>query len=313
MNAALANSQEIASYPGNPPNYVLQHAYNDPYILNSYSNPALPAAACPTGTSTEKAFLLTDSGTNTAMAMILVNGKGRITPAIKQGELTLGATYTLTAIASNGWDFSEWQTTGLTGADVHSNVLSFTLEADTVIVADFVPNPFIGLKGVYNGLFYEASGINPGSAGFVTLALNQSGSFSGRLRMGPESYTFSGKFDGSGYKQVEAKHGKATLSVTLQLDTTGGTDRITGTVDQTGWEANLWADLGLTWTAKKPSPLAGRYTRNTAVGNKPPVRGGQLRHGDGEQAGPVVRARRTGGQDVQPVGPGVQVRVLAAL
>jgi hypothetical protein len=255
MNAALANSQDIAFFPGAQPNY-----YNRPYVLNDPNNPT-NIYPCPGEESTARAFLISRSGTNATIATISVNGKGSISPALQPGQLALGNSYTLTATAAKGWVFRGWETSGLSGSEnVHSNVLSFTLQANTTIVADFVTNPFVSLKGVYNGLFYDPNEINPGSSGYVTLALGKNGAYSGRLFLGPESYGFSSKFDGSGGGQAVAKHGSKMLGVSLQLDTTGGTDRITGQVGKLGWNAQLWADLGLTWTAKKPSPLAGRYT-----------------------------------------------------
>jgi hypothetical protein len=254
MNAALATSPDISFFPGFPPNYDRQ-----PYVLNNPTNSAI-YLDCPGQEATESAFLISRSGTNLAMASITVNGAGRVSPVVKSSQLALGKTYTLTAVASNGWNFAGW---GLSGSDVISSngaVLKFKLEGDTEVVANFVEQPFFPLQGLYNGLFYPTNQFDPANSGFITLALSRSGAYSGRLAMGPQTYRFSHKFPTNGVDQVIAKDGKRSpLTVNLHLDMTGKTNAITGDVPAAS-DAQLWADLSPVWTAKDTSPFAMKYT-----------------------------------------------------
>jgi hypothetical protein len=272
MNAALATSQDLSFFPGTPPNF-----YNQPYVLNNPTNPA-NTYPCPGVETTDKSLLLLAraAGSATAsLAMISWNGDGRISPLPKQ--LTPGQSYTLTATPASGWLFGGWQTSGLAGNEkILGNVLKFSPGANTTIVANFVPNLFIPVQGVYNGLFYNPSAVNPGSSGFFSLALRPSGAYSGHLLMGPETYTFSSNFLSTGVSQVEAKlPGKPPLTLNLQLATTNGANRISGNVSQAGWDApsQLWADLGLTWTGTNHSPWAGSYTASLPWNTSTPSAG----------------------------------------
>ncbi len=140
------------------------------------------------------------------------------------------------------------------------SVLKFTVSANAIITANFIPNPVGPLQGVYHGLFYDANPAAVDNAGFFTLTLNPSGAFSGRLLMGPGTYSFSSRFYGSGTQRVQAANGKDSVAVNLQLDMSGVTGQIRGDVNGGTWDAPLSADLAPVWTAQSPSPLAGRYT-----------------------------------------------------
>jgi hypothetical protein len=190
--------------------------------------------------------------------MLAVTGSGSIGP---EPTAKLGSTETLTATPSQGWVFKDWTTSGVAPGSVTSSpVLKFTLLTNTVVTANFVPNPFSPLAGIYNGLFYDTNAAASNTAGFFTLTLRASGTFSGRLMMGPTTYTFSSQFLGSGYQQVKAVSGKQSLTVTLQLDLSGASGQIVGDVNGGSWDSALSANLTPAWTAKNPSPYAGNYT-----------------------------------------------------
>ena len=293
MNAALATSQDISFFPGQPPNNR-----NEPYILNNPTNSA-DTYPCPgIQESGGKSVLLVSptatSGTNisASIAMISVSGEGTISPVPK--KLTAGKTYTLTATPASGWVFSGWQTTGLTEnnsgvslaglagtAETSGNVLKFTPGASTTIVAAFLPAtvsaPFSSYQGVYNGLFYNATEMSPGSSGFISLKLNGNGTYSGRAWQGTNTYTFSSKFASSSTSnQVEAKlAGQPPLTLSLQLLSTNGASAISGDVTQSGWAtpSSLWADLAPTWTGKSHSPWAGTYTASIPWNATTPLAG----------------------------------------
>lgn len=143
-------------------------------------------------------------------------------------------------------------------------------------VTNLTNEPLAFFKGTYNGLFYDTNGVsvtNTGllattNSGFFTMTLAKSGTFSGRLLMGPTTYTFSGagdsKFSASnGTAVVTARHGQETLTVALQLgaaETAAGTyAQVVGTISNQFWSAPLLADLDA-WSSKNESSYAGRYT-----------------------------------------------------
>jgi hypothetical protein len=141
---------------------------------------------------------------------------------------------------------------------------------------------FASIKGTYNGLFYDTNQLSSTNSGFFTFTLSKNGAFSGRLLMGPTNYTFSGsgsnKFDATNFARVTAKHGRQSLAVTLnlqQVETANGTaERVQGSVSNETWGAQLQGDLEPVWTAKLPSPYAGRYTMILTDGGTNNVPGG---------------------------------------
>ncbi len=188
-------------------------------------------------------------------------GQGTVGPAITAKQLAAGGTHTLTAAPAKGWTFSGWTASGIAGgADTTTPVLKFNITGSAAVTANFIKNPFGPMQGVYNGLFYDPNGVSAGSAGFFTLTLASSGAFSGRLLMGPSTYTFSSQFYGPGSQQVQAHSGKQSVTVNLHLQMTGAPGPISGDVNGGTWDSPLSADLAPVWTAKNPSPLAGNYT-----------------------------------------------------
>lgn len=257
MNAALATSPDIGFF-GVP------NAYNQPYVLNDPSNPSI-VAPCPSEASVMKLFVVSSPNLAPGAAyqslIVAANGSGTVGPELTSEQRAVGSSDTLTATPAKGWAFDNWTTSGLAaGLDTKSPVLNFIISPNAIITANFIPNPFGPLQGVYNGLFYDANSVAASNAGFITLTLNPSGAFSGRLLMGPSTYSFSSQLYGSGARQVQAASGKQSVAVNLQLDMTGATGQIHGDVNGGSWDSPLSADLAPVWTTKTPSPLAGNYT-----------------------------------------------------
>jgi hypothetical protein len=259
MNAALAQSTSISFFNG------VANFYNQPYVLNNPSDPS-QTYPCPGDVETTlRSFLVSTpapgGGSTLNLLNISINGDGSLSPDLKPSQVVLGSKHTLTATAAKGWVFQNWSTIGLSGAvNANARVLPFTFLTNTVITANFIPNPFLALQGSYHGLFFETDAVNPGSSGAFSLSLLPSGSFSGRLVMGPSVYNFSSQFTTTGGAQCQAKSGGHSLTVNLQLDMTGQTGQIQGDVNGGTWDAPLTADVAPAWTAQNPSPLAGSYT-----------------------------------------------------
>jgi len=280
MNAAVANSTEIAFWPNFGANYYVLNGSSgtlpDPYLLNNPANwtdfldcPGTYSFPCNCGPGASGYTLLytniTTAGgtTNVTMDFLTVsqNGLGTITPSITNSQLALGTSYTLTATPAAGSVFDNWIVSkyGSTSTNL-SPTLTFAFVTNTIVTANFIPTPFPATQGSYNGLFYVSNAISPASSGSVTLKLLPSGSFSGKLLIGTSAYNFTSQFTGSGAAQFTAKGSSGALTVNLQLDVTGQTGEILGDVNGGSWDASLAAVFAPTWTAKNPSPLAGKYT-----------------------------------------------------
>jgi hypothetical protein len=259
MNANLAQSFEISFFNGLP------NFYNQPFVLNDPSDPT-NIYPCPGDELMLHSFLVATPSQGGGRALnllnISVNGEGSLTPELKTSEMALGNSYSLTAKPAKGWVFQSWTTIGLAGAvNANSPILAFNFITNTLITANFIPNPFGALQGVYNGLFSRTGAVNPGSSGAFTLKLAPGGSFSGRLLMGPSTYSFSSQFSGTGGALVLAKSGAHSLTLNLQLDMSGQTGQIIGqVVNGSAWDAPLEANIAPVWTTRNPSPFAGSYT-----------------------------------------------------
>jgi hypothetical protein len=136
-------------------------------------------------------------------------------------------------------------------------------------------NAFTLAAGTYNGLFYENTGVSPGSAGSVSVKVNKDKTFSGTVSIGGKAYSLgSGKnqFDdfGATTKIVARAGGLKPLVVSLQLDLFGG-DQIRGAVKAgNDWNALLLADR----QTADASVYAGTYNIILPAGRSGPAGSG---------------------------------------
>jgi hypothetical protein len=253
MNAALANSTDISTADDGIPNAFTTYPLNNPT-----NGDVIP---CPSGITTIKAFAA--QGTETPANFILsVYGQGNVTPEMKSGSpVKIGSSYTLSATPAPGWVFNGWTGTYPTrSATVKVTMVPGITNVN--MTATFVPNPFHATAGSYSGLFTNSGpgGLNASNSGFFTMIAQASGVVSGRLQTGPNIYTFSGHLSGDGSAILQAKSGASSLAVNVQLDTTGQSDELTGTVAGTGWTASLQGFRAPVWSAAHPAPQQGHYT-----------------------------------------------------
>jgi hypothetical protein len=258
MNAALYSNQVIGFFG-------IPNALNQPFVLNNPSNPEdtfpCPGEDAVMDIVAPSPASVSSSRTQTQSLTVTSKGSGSVGPTLTIDQLVVGNNETLTATPAKGWTFANWTVSGLkAGVETNLPVLKFAVTRNATITANFIPIPFPALKGVYNGLFYDPKAVSGSSAGYFTLTMGSSGAFSGRLMMGPNSYSFSSLFFGSGYQQVQVKAGNQNLTMNLVLDTSGKTGAITGDIAGANWDAPLLANLTPVWTAKNPSPAARRYT-----------------------------------------------------
>src|SRR5204862_2266576 len=120
--------------------------------------------------------------------------------------------------------------TGCSGALTGSNaVLTFVMQPNLSLQANFIVNPFTPVTGYYNGLFHEAAGVLHESSGLFKLTLNDTGACTGLIICDGATNSFSSRFDPvSGQSSfVVPRTSKNALSVSLQLDFN---DQLTGQI-----------------------------------------------------------------------------------
>jgi PKD repeat protein len=196
---------------------------------------------------------------------------GTVTPNNNGKLLGLGTNFTLTASAGQNWLFSNWVASGSGNFVSNDPILNFKMQSNLVLTANFATNPFVAIKGAYNGLFYQTNANSPvteQSSGFATISIasGSKGAYSGVVKVDGGSYSFSSAFDLSGNSVTNiARKGKAPLLLTLHIDLNldPPTDFMTGSVEATNWDgpSGLLADLDyFNGTTLKASNYAGKYT-----------------------------------------------------
>jgi hypothetical protein len=207
--------------------------------------------------------------------VVSIEGSGTVTAGfLGTSQRELAARTTVTATPAAGWLFDHWSGS----VDSSTAALAFTMAEGFTLTAHFRPNPFYALKGAYNGLI-QADTAAQATSGFLKLTTAVTGAFSGRLTLGGRGYAVLGKFDATGAAQLTISRASLPpLTVTLQLDLTGGTQQITGSIADGTFTAAISADQALPSTARHFA--AGRYTlalpANPADGTAPQGAGSVL-------------------------------------
>ncbi|HXJ55641.1 MAG TPA: immunoglobulin domain-containing protein [Verrucomicrobiae bacterium] len=185
-----------------------------------------------------------------------INGLGSITPNLNGQQLEIGKAYKLTALPAPGYALSNW--TG--GVVTNSANVSFLMQSNLTLTANFVPNPFVRVGGTYYGLFYETNGTRHGASGDFKLRLTARGKYTTTLRLAGRRYAASGNLNlEGGATNVILRPGISSLTTVWAVDL-HGLDQITGSVSDGQWLAPLLGDRALFHASTNPAPLAARYT-----------------------------------------------------
>jgi len=187
---------------------------------------------------------------------LTTNGNGTVSGASDGQLLDVGATYTITAKPALGSVFNGW-----TGDITANNLtLTFMMQSNLNLTANFVSNPFGPVVGTYQGLLYDTNDVSPQSSGFFSATVKSSGAFSAKLQVGAGKYSFTGLFLGRGFASNSIPRKNATpLSVQLQMDLSGG-NRILGLISSDTWTAELLADRAAFNSLTNEAPQMGKYT-----------------------------------------------------
>jgi len=184
---------------------------------------------------------------------VQTNGLGIVAPDLNGAQLEIGRTYRVRAVPGPGQLFTGWD-----GMPWQSPVLTFVMQSNLTLVANFVPNPFLTVRGTYAGLVANTNGITPGSSGYFALAVTAGGRFSGRLLLGAARHGFQGQFNLAGDAAVNVPRALAgPLNVVLHIDLTNGTDQATGSVADGNFVSEMAGDRNIFNAQLNPATQAG--------------------------------------------------------
>jgi hypothetical protein len=190
---------------------------------------------------------------------IVTNGVGKVVPNLGGQDLEDGKAYTFTATAGRGNVFSNWTGSILTAAQT----IHVIMEPDFVLEANFIPNPFVPVAGKYVGIFEDTNQPALESSGLLTLNLKSSGSYSGSIARATNRYSFTGRFDVSGFTTTsfQPKGTGSRIGLVLQLGSGKDAGFITGSVSNAEWTATVVASLpGFNAKTNPATEIEGKYT-----------------------------------------------------
>jgi uncharacterized repeat protein (TIGR02543 family) len=215
--------------------FALQNVTNNESVAVSFAVPATTA--------------------NTSFAL-LVSGSGALSPKPNIKLLQQNRRYILTAVPAKGYVFADWTSNGVVVAT--TTRYAFIVKSNEVVQANFVPNPFLPVVGVYHGLFYVSNDPTEDSSGSFVATVTSAGTYSANIHLGASSYSFSGAFSlaGAAFHSI-ARPRLSPITVQLQLGSSG--NPMTGTVGDGTWTADLEADPAV-YSNAHPAPQIGRYT-----------------------------------------------------
>ncbi len=191
-------------------------------------------------------------------------GMGTIARSFTGTNLEIGRGYTVTATAKTGFLFSNWDGT-ITGTKA---ALNFLMQQDMELQANFVTNPFIAIKGIYNGLYSDDTGFDPISSGSFTFTLGDSGTYSGKIWINGSNYPFAGSFDLYGQSTATVTRPKTNaVTIALQLNLGAQDDKVSGTVSDGLWLAEVDGDRAVfNATTNKATNFMGSFTMSIQGG-----------------------------------------------
>jgi hypothetical protein len=203
---------------------------------------------------------------------IVTNGDGTVSPNLNGKLLNPRTTYTLTAVPGSGNVFSNW-----TGSiNTYKNPLSFHADSNMVLQANFIPNPYLPVKGTYNGLFSTTNGVSEQTAGMLKgLTISQKGTYSGALLINGGTHAISGAFDLAlqATNKIIRPASQGNLMVEMTLTSSNSASQVTGMVSGTtngvSWVANLTADLTTNTLPPAEYTMLIRPDTNSAPTNSP--------------------------------------------
>lgn len=189
-------------------------------------------------------------------------GEGSVKPDLQREELEVGNTYTVTAEPAEGWLFTGW-----TGSLTNSSAkLSFVMQTNMSLRAEFKPNPFKVIAGDFHGLVFQTNAVSADYCGHFTLTTSERGAFKVRLILGGVTHNLSGQFDADGQASaVILNERQQALSIKFNLNWLKTPDLITGSLYTEGGTAEVLGDRHAFDGKQKRTPFAGNYTMSLSL------------------------------------------------
>jgi uncharacterized delta-60 repeat protein len=197
----------------------------------------------------------------TAPLTLVTNGAGVILPKLP-AELEVGREFTIMAKPAAGNVFSNWLS-GISPSEpqpISSALeLTFVMQSNLVIVANFVPSPFIPAAGVYNGIFYDTNSPAHGNAGAFTASLDANGGLKGSVKVGTRTRKFTAAFSATrvATATIAATPTDPLFTLMLELDAVNGV--MSGAVSNGNVAASLLAYRNPFSSKGNVAPTAGPY------------------------------------------------------
>ncbi len=191
---------------------------------------------------------------------VSVVGRGTFSPNYNGSLLENGKTYKMTAKPAFNNFFSKW-TDGAGNTVSTSSTVSFLVQSNSTLEANFVANLFAPLAGPFAGLFYDTNNIATTNSGFFTFSLAALGSFSAKAELtSGQKLSFSGKFSPDGtYSNTISAKSSAPVVIQLQLDSANAGE-LRGLISGAGWASPLFAVRALYSSANPAPERTNRYT-----------------------------------------------------
>ncbi|HHY84619.1 MAG TPA: tandem-95 repeat protein [Verrucomicrobia bacterium] len=204
-----------------------------------------------------RTFLVTVLGVPTAPngLTIVTNGQGEIvaSASINSGS---GKVYTLTALPGENQEFLGWSG----GLQSKSQTITFIMNSNLVLQANFIPSPYKPVAGSYNGLFYENDRVRISTSGSFSFIVTPGGTYSGKLIMGKTKYSFTGKLDlQCRATNVISRKDGPPLTLRLRVGEGGMYGQMSGELTDGTWTAGLHGERAA-FNASNPASQAGNYT-----------------------------------------------------
>ncbi len=186
---------------------------------------------------------------------VVIDGTGTVPLPIAAATYKVNFPYTLTAKPGvgqvfDGWTVNDTTGTNITAAMMELPTLTFTHREGLTLTAHFKSNPFTSaIIGTFTGLVLPSTvALAPngtlasnGTVGWISANVLSTGAFTGTLKIDGLTLPMNGLFDNAGDARFGttrsktlslARTTKPALEVSLKLDMTGTTSKLTGTVTQ---------------------------------------------------------------------------------
>jgi len=164
--------------------------------------------------------------------------------------LNIGQEYQITAKPAADCLFGGWtKATPSSSTSTNKDSITFVMESDLTLTADFETNIYIAAHGAYNGLFMvsnSVAAVTEDTAGMLSgLVVRTNGDYSGKLLFQGASYSVAGAFDGFGKATNKLPPARNPVWLVMTLST--NPPSISGSVFNTNtnngtWTASLQAD-----------------------------------------------------------------------